>query len=66
MRQFTLTIECDNAAFGDDDSAACAEINRIMRHLSARLEASELYPNSAQWIRDVNGNRVGTYKYEVR
>lgn len=66
MRKFTLTIECDNDAFGNDDSAACAEINRIMRHLSARLEVNELYRNSEQWIRDINGNACGTYKFESR
>ena len=66
MKTFKLDIECDNAAFGEDDYEARVEIARMLRELGDKLANGEIYRNSAQWLRDVNGNRVGTYKFEVR
>jgi uncharacterized protein YbjQ (UPF0145 family) len=64
MATFRIELECDNAAFDDSPGH---EIARILKRVASEILASgELYPNSAQWIRDVNGNRVGTYKYESR
>lgn len=66
MKQFKLHIECDNAAFGDDDFDARCEIARILRELGDKLGRGDIYRNSAQLVRDENGNRVGTYTFEVR
>jgi hypothetical protein len=67
-KMFKLEIECDNEAFGMDLYENRVEIARILRELGDKLghSAEELYPNSAQWVRDYNGNRVGTYKFEDR
>jgi hypothetical protein len=67
-KMFKLEIECDNEAFGERPFQHCLEIARILRETSERLEADieNLYPNSAQWVRDINGNQVGTYKFEDR
>jgi hypothetical protein len=68
MRLFKFELECDNAAFGDNSIEARFEIARILSELASKIrkDSESLYPNSAQWIRDVNGNRVGTYKFESR
>jgi hypothetical protein len=66
MKIFKLEIECDNDAFGGDNFEVGAELARILRATAQRIERESLYPNSAQWLRDVNGNRVGTYKFESR
>jgi hypothetical protein len=58
--EFSMNIECDNAAFGDSGVEQAAEIARILRDLAARLEASGAGPFSGWILRDVNGNRVGT------
>ena len=54
---FTLTIETDNAAFGDDYRA---EIARLLRSIATRLENG----TSANCGRlyDHNGNHVGDYR----
>jgi hypothetical protein len=58
--EFTLNIECDNAAFGDDSAERGFEIARILRELAERIEASGAGSLSGWTLRDVNGNRVGT------
>lgn len=52
MSQFTLSIDTDNAAFGDD---ASHEVSRLLD------EASEQMKNgfTSGYLRDVNGNSVG-------
>jgi hypothetical protein len=50
---FTLTIDCNNAAFEED---AAAEVARILRTLASKLENGQTYfPN----VFDINGNTVG-------
>jgi hypothetical protein len=63
---FTLKIETSNAAFADDP---CGEVARILRELALdlevgllneeRLEAGLLDEGS---VRDLNGNKVGTWR----
>ena len=62
MKTFKLEIECDNDAFADYPAR---EITRILQQVAIEINRS-MHCNSAQWVRDSNGNRVGTYKYEVR
>jgi hypothetical protein len=60
---FTLTINCDNAAFHDDDFsdvATCTELARILRKLADHLERDTCYSDN---LFDINGNKVG--KYEI-
>jgi hypothetical protein len=60
--EFSLTIQTDNAAFGDgDDAEMCAELARILREVAARLEAGE----DTGRVRDYNGNTVGRYSIET-
>lgn len=66
MKTFKIEIDADNAAFGESNFDAAIEIGSILRALGNRLALGEIEANSAQWLRDTNGNRVGTYKFEVR
>lgn len=54
---FTLRMETDNAAFGENITDNQYEVARILRELADRLEEGE----DSGWIRDVNGNKVGTF-----
>jgi hypothetical protein len=62
MATFKIEIDCDNAAF----EYPAPELADILEHVGGCLRTGHLYPNAAQWVRDSNGNRVGTYKYENR
>lgn len=60
MSRFTLTIDCDNAAFGDTPQERLAEVARIVIRCGERLETmTEGYPFGT--LCDANGNRVGHY-----
>ena len=52
---FTLTMETDNAAFGDDPAA---EISRLLREAARRVELGILDSP----LLDANGNRVGRFE----
>jgi len=58
--RFTLTIDCDNDAFGE----YADEVSRILRHVAERLDGcmSEalIGPRS---VSDMNGNRVGSWEF---
>ena len=54
-----ITINMDNAAF---DETPASELGRILRRLAADIEAGELVPII---LRDINGNRVGSFTLEV-
>ena len=62
VMRFTLTIDCDNAAFGEMLHERAAEIRRILNDVSERL-ASDEYTISGK-LRDVNGNTVGRFWFE--
>lgn len=55
--KFTLTIECDNAAFEDSRND---EIARILRAAARRLEQGGIGTS----LHDANGNKVGTMQLE--
>lgn len=60
MREFTLKINCDNAAFDGD---AQHEISRILNLLARLMPALD---NTAEGgLRDANGNRVGYWSYTI-
>jgi hypothetical protein len=64
MATFTLTIECDNAAF---DANRNAEIARILGDLSDFIERKVCFlTDLGEYgsLRDVNGNRVGSWRYQ--
>jgi len=50
----TITIDCDNEAFGDEPAV---EVARILQRYTARLR--EAYRLEDCRLRDVNGNTVG-------
>lgn len=60
--RFTLTIDCDNAAFGNLEDAAqpAAEVVRILRYAADRIESGP----SAGELCDANGNTVGRFGFE--
>ena len=64
MRNVTITIECDNAAF---DDTPMQEVSRILRKLANDIEAFEQLNDTVDTgriLRDLNGNRVGRYTFE--
>lgn len=58
LHMFTLTIETDNAAFGDTSEDALREIARILYANRARFNAG----NTDGKLLDVNGNTVGRWE----
>lgn len=54
--QFKLTIDTDNAAFDDGPD----ELARLLREVADEVEAPHGHTRS---ILDVNGNRVGSWKW---
>lgn len=57
--QFKLTIDCDNAAFGDGVADNTSELTRILSELLARLLRNKLTPGVTLPMFDRNGKRVG-------
>ena len=57
-KQFSLYINCDNAAF--EDNGCGAEIARILRRLASKLDGiSEFDDLPSIALMDDNGNKVG-------
>lgn len=56
--RLTITIDCGNAAFGDEPGP---EVARILRQLAGDFEdAGDFLPGTAEKrLRDVNGNACG-------
>ena len=59
---FTLTIETDNAAFGEPDLCA-HEIARILTKAAKDVQRVLDAPPTTMILRDVNGNRVGRWSF---
>jgi len=59
--RFTLSIDCDNAAF---DEIHGDEVARILRDTARRLEGSPLRDGESGALRDINGNEVGQWLAE--
>jgi hypothetical protein len=57
MATFTLTIECDNAAFENDP---LGEVARILREAAYQLDQGQ----DGFKLRDINGNTVGSAAFE--
>lgn len=55
MVDFVLKINCDNAAFEDDQRGE--EVARILREVAKQVEEGYTY---IPQLHDYNGNRVGT------
>lgn len=56
--QFRVLLSTDNAAFEDGRDFETA---RILRDVAGRLENGE----SGGTVRDINGNRVGDYGFQI-
>lgn len=56
--EFTVRLNCNNAAFGDNPTF---EIARILKKITNSLEWFETMPDSKQRVQDSNGNTVGYY-----
>lgn len=62
---FELRFDTDNAAF--DGHALRAEIARILRSVARSVgEDSTAMQEQVHTVRDVNGNRIGLWRYEGR
>jgi len=57
----TLTIQMDNAAFGDD---ANSELERILHKLAAQVQERTVDSNLRIPVMDFNGNKVGSLTIE--
>ncbi len=62
--RLTITIECDNAAFYNEDAQSDAgpEIARILRRYAGEADIHTLVPGDETTLRDINGNTVGQAK----
>lgn len=56
---FTLSINCDNAAFEEDNQGG--EVARILREVASQLDAG--YTNMPR-LMDYNGNTVGSASFQ--
>jgi len=63
MTKFIVTMNCDNAAFGDEPESLTfgCEIARILRDIADQVECG--YAMAPLY--DINGNRVGTAGLET-
>jgi hypothetical protein len=57
--KFEVTINCDNAAFGEDTMSRLEEVAQILKTLSRHLKKT--YATCGP-LRDLNGNVVGQYR----
>ncbi len=62
--KFTLTIDMDNAAFGEDDNARSDEVARILRKYATYFDSMGLGSHSGA-IHDFNGNIVGSWEVSL-
>ena len=56
MSVFTVHLETEH-----DAMRTVHDIAGAPRSIADQIEVEGLCPNSAQWVRDINGNRVGTF-----
>lgn len=62
-RTFTLTLDLDTEAFGDDAWDREMEVARILREVSTALYGAAVQSTSAA-LRDRNGKTVGKYEFK--
>lgn len=63
MGKLKITIDTDNAAFGDSSATTMAELAEVVRSVVRRLEHGKGLPYI---LRDSNGNTVGRAEWENR
>jgi hypothetical protein len=63
QRTFTITIECNNAAF--DGDACGEEVARILRELASDLDGGDVEDDATFFLFDLNGNRCGDAEMTV-
>lgn len=56
--KFQVTIDCDNAAFGDDAESRDAEVSRILTLAANKIDKGGHLLELPLF--DANGNRVGS------
>lgn len=59
---FSLTIECDNAAFGDTPAECSRELVSCLSKVAGKLAGGTIEGR----IMDTNGNTVGRFALEER
>ena len=60
MAQFTVKIDCGNAAF--DEGNRDAEVSRILSEIAGKIGARGIHQGMSETIHDINGNDVGRWK----
>lgn len=65
LEKFTLSIDTTNAAFFDEETGreTVEQISQILREVADRLDQGDWYEGHTRTIRDINGNRVGSYRW---
>lgn len=67
MSTFTLTFTTDNAAFRfDDDTLDVESVISTAKRATRKIADQEIAPGETfwRWVRDANGNNVGTITIE--
>lgn len=59
MARFTVAMQCDNAAFGEEPGA---EVARILTELARKVSAG-FYHQDTGVLHDENGNTVGVWDW---
>lgn len=60
--RITITIDCDNEAFGVSAFDQTEEVARIIRAIPGiKIEDAFERPGDEHWLRDANGNKVGSF-----
>lgn len=62
--KFTLEISCDNAAFGESHDELCEQLEFIIRRILP-IADNIFLDESQTTLRDSNGNKVGSAKFET-
>jgi hypothetical protein len=58
--QFTMTIDCDNAAFEGDNLPY--EVASLLEDAARKVRHNDFYPGHSKTILDSNGNDVGRWR----
>lgn len=61
--KFKIEIDTANAAFGEGIYETGAELAQILRRLASKLENEGCGQYDTGSLRDVNGNKVGSYNH---
>ena len=64
MSKVTITINTDNAAFGETPCDKAQEVSLILNKLADSIFSYDRWNTDTQILRDTNGNKVGTVIWE--